>query len=196
MTARPGKQMANILSIMSRSKGNQIMKCSQLIEYNMRNIFLEKSYAKVFPDSFLKIQNWAYLWINNLKFCTVCFYCISCWGLSKYIETMLQITWLYLIKSFFKNNKRSGNSLLASISAWFLKKNISLIIFHQLAKFHCLVAFTSWDIGQYVYWNCLLTSLWRHKFWHWPYIFNKAVFSTWPKSQEKNSNILRTKRWN
>ena len=57
MTARPGKQMPNILSIMSRSKGNQIMKCSQLIEYNMRNIFLEKSYAKVFPDSFLKIQN-------------------------------------------------------------------------------------------------------------------------------------------
>ena len=30
----------------SRSKGNQAMKFGQLIEYNMRNIFLEKSYTK------------------------------------------------------------------------------------------------------------------------------------------------------
>ena len=28
------------------SKGNQTMKFGQLIEYNMRNIFLEKSYTK------------------------------------------------------------------------------------------------------------------------------------------------------
>ena len=38
------------------------MKFGQLIEYNMRNIFLEKSYTKcggeTFPDPFLKIQNW------------------------------------------------------------------------------------------------------------------------------------------
>ena len=31
---------------MSRSKGNQTMKFGQLIECNMRNIFLEKSYTK------------------------------------------------------------------------------------------------------------------------------------------------------
>ena len=30
----------------SRSKGNQTMKFGQLIDYNMRNIFLEKSYTK------------------------------------------------------------------------------------------------------------------------------------------------------
>ena len=30
----------------SRSKGNQTMKFGQLIECNMRNIFLEKSYTK------------------------------------------------------------------------------------------------------------------------------------------------------
>ena len=35
-----------ILPNISRSKGKQIMKCGQLIEYNMRNIFLEKSYIK------------------------------------------------------------------------------------------------------------------------------------------------------
>ena len=31
---------------MSRSKGNQALKFGELIEYNMRNIFLEKSYTK------------------------------------------------------------------------------------------------------------------------------------------------------
>ena len=31
---------------MSREKGNQTMKFGQLIEYNMRNIFVEKSYTK------------------------------------------------------------------------------------------------------------------------------------------------------
>ena len=30
----------------SRSKGNKTMKLSQLIEYNMKNIFLEKSYTE------------------------------------------------------------------------------------------------------------------------------------------------------
>ena len=31
---------------MSRSKGSQTIKLGQVIEYNTRNIFLEKSYAK------------------------------------------------------------------------------------------------------------------------------------------------------
>ena len=35
----------HILNI-SRSKGNLTMKCGQVIEFNMRNIFLEKSYVK------------------------------------------------------------------------------------------------------------------------------------------------------
>ena len=46
------------------------MKLGQLIEYNMKNIFLEESYTnmveKLFSDPFLKNQNWAYLWINGL----------------------------------------------------------------------------------------------------------------------------------
>ena len=36
----------NRLPNITRSKGNQIMKFGQLIEYSMRNIFLEKSYTK------------------------------------------------------------------------------------------------------------------------------------------------------
>ena len=43
---------------MSRRKGNQPIKFGWLIEYNMGNIFLENSYAKLDEeDSFLKHQN-------------------------------------------------------------------------------------------------------------------------------------------
>ena len=47
-TSKPGYQPIAILILrnISRSKDNQIMKFGQLIEYNMRNIFLEKSYTK------------------------------------------------------------------------------------------------------------------------------------------------------
>ena len=48
MTSQPGKQTIaiHILPNISRSIFNQAMKFSQLIEYNKRNIFLEKSYTK------------------------------------------------------------------------------------------------------------------------------------------------------
>ena len=48
MTSQPGKQTIaiHILPNISRSKGNQTMKFGQLIDYNIRNIFLEKSYTK------------------------------------------------------------------------------------------------------------------------------------------------------
>ena len=61
-------------------------------------------------------------------------------------------------------------------------------------KFHFLIVFTSWDIGEYVYYNCLLTRLWRHEFWLQPYLSNQAVFPTWPKSHDKNVSLLRMKR--
>ena len=40
------KQIIHILPNISKSKGNQTMKFGQLIECNMRNIFLEKSFAQ------------------------------------------------------------------------------------------------------------------------------------------------------
>ena len=48
MTSQSGKQTIaiHIIPNISRRKRNQIMKFGQLIEYNMRNIFDEKSYAK------------------------------------------------------------------------------------------------------------------------------------------------------
>ena len=48
MTSQPGQQtiVIHIMSNILGSKGNQTMKFGQLIECNMRNIFLEKSYVK------------------------------------------------------------------------------------------------------------------------------------------------------
>ena len=48
MTLQLGKQVMaiHILPSISKSKGNQTIKFGQLIEYNLRNIFLEKSYTK------------------------------------------------------------------------------------------------------------------------------------------------------
>ena len=60
MTSQPGKQtiIIHTLPNISRSKGNQTMKFGQLIEYNTRNIFFEKSYAicggETIPRHFFK----------------------------------------------------------------------------------------------------------------------------------------------
>ena len=47
-TAQPGKQTIAIHTFpnISRIKGNQTMRFAQLIEYDVRNTFLEKSYIK------------------------------------------------------------------------------------------------------------------------------------------------------
>ena len=71
-----------------------------------------------------------------------------------------------------KHKEVHGTSFPSSFSAWFLKKNISLVIFYNLVKFNCLVAFTSWDVWQNMYCNCLLTELWRHKFWNYSHLSN------------------------
>ena len=42
-------------------------------------------------------------------------------------------------KIFLKNKKRSGTSIFASFSAWFFKKNFSVVIFYYLTKFQYLL---------------------------------------------------------
>ena len=72
------------------------MKFGQLIEYNMRHIFLknhtQNAVYKLFSDPSVKNQNLAYLWINSLKFYTVYFIVSTSRGLSKDIEIMRVIT--------------------------------------------------------------------------------------------------------
>ena len=69
--------MIQILSNISRSKGKQTIKFSELIKYKMGNIFLEKSYiiCGAGPPPFYKKSK--YLWINILKCYEACFYCMS-----------------------------------------------------------------------------------------------------------------------
>ena len=140
----------HILPNISRSKDNQTMKFGQLIEYKMRNIFLKKSYTKcggeTSPRHFSKKSKLS-ISLNR--------------------QSKLQTTCFYSYKALLKNKERSRTSLSwVSFCAWFLKKNISLIIFYGLTKFHFLAAFALWDIGQYIYNNnCLWIKLWRHKFW-------------------------------
>ena len=53
MMLKPGKltNVINILLNISRSKGNQKINFSQLIEHNITNIFLDKSYIKCDEES-------------------------------------------------------------------------------------------------------------------------------------------------
>ena len=82
MTLETGQQIItiHILFNISSSQCNQAMKIGQLIEYNIRNIFIEKLYTKyggeASPRPFHKNQNWTYLWTNSLKCYKVCFYCM------------------------------------------------------------------------------------------------------------------------
>ena len=97
----------------------------------MRNIFLRKLYTSCGGEassrSLLYVQVEAYQIILKLR-------CLP-----------LAFTWH---KVFLKSKKRSGISLPASCFAWFLKKNISHIMFYWLTKFHYQIPFTSWDTGQ------------------------------------------------
>ena len=64
-TSQAGKHVIaiQISPNISVTKNNQTMKFGRLMEYNMRNISLEKLYMleKLFADPFLKNQNCAYL---------------------------------------------------------------------------------------------------------------------------------------
>ena len=57
MLAQLGQQTTamHILTNISRSKGNQTIKFGQLIEYNMKNIFLQKSYKKCGGETILRL---------------------------------------------------------------------------------------------------------------------------------------------
>ena len=63
LTSQPRK-----FAIASGSKDNQAMKFGQLIECNMRNIFLEKSYTKFDGESSPRPFSESFVWINSLKF--------------------------------------------------------------------------------------------------------------------------------
>ena len=58
MTSQPGEQIitSHMLPNISRNKGNQAIKFGQLIEYNKRNIFLQKSPLFVFWKNLYEVK--------------------------------------------------------------------------------------------------------------------------------------------
>ena len=78
-----------------------------------------------------------------------------------------QSNFFYLLqwKSFKNYEKCFLFHLNTTFCVWFFKENVSHAILYGLTKFHCLAAFTSWDIVQYVYCNFFFPSLWRHRIW-------------------------------
>ena len=83
------------------------MKLGLLIEYNMRNLFLVKSYTtcgrETIPRRFSKNSKLSITLDQYSKVVYILFF-FACqrWGLSKVIETKLQTTCFYLIHSVFK----------------------------------------------------------------------------------------------
>ena len=141
------------------------MKFGQLIEYEVRNIFLEKSCTKYVgetsPGPFLKSQNWTYIWMNSLKSYTALLYA----KLSVILKILI-LGWRPLAftssKAFSKKTKRSLKLALGILFLHFL----IFVLFYPINWINFNVWFTSWDITQYVHCNCLLNRLWRHKFWN------------------------------
>ena len=68
-------------------------------------------------------------------------------------------------KAFLKKTKRGLKLFsLPHFLHDFWKKMLLFVILYYTNKFHGLVAFTSWDIGQHMHCNCFLTRFGPHKF--------------------------------
>ena len=80
----------------SKSKGNQTMKLGRLIEHNMTNIFLEKSYkcgGEASSILFYKKIKFSVSLDRQSEMLLISFYCMS---KSKYIKTKVLTTCFYL----------------------------------------------------------------------------------------------------
>ena len=140
---------------------------------------------KLFPDPFLKYQNWAYLWINSPKF----IHLIVCQveGYPNILKLNCKPLAFTSYKAFLKTKRGMGLVFFPHFLHDFWRKIFFLL-------YSVIWPNLIWDIEQCVYCNCLLTRLWRHKFWNQPYASDQTVHSTCPKCQDKNLNILKMKR--
>ena len=100
----------------------------------MRTLFLEKSFlkygGKMLPKHVSKKSNLSISRDQQFKVS----YSLCCMPSGGLCQVILKRNWGPLAftsyKAFLKNKKRSGTSLPTLFSAWFLKKNIYLVIFH------------------------------------------------------------------
>ena len=104
----------------------------KLMEYNLRNIFREKSYRKCGGEAIHRPFSKKSKLSISLDLSSKNVY--NLFLLHAKLRTILKLNCRPLnftsYKTFLKNKNRSGTSLSASFSALFLKKSISLDIFY------------------------------------------------------------------
>ena len=106
MTSHIGQQRSTVhtLSNIARSKHNQTVNIGQLIEYNMRNNFLEnhaQNVVEMLVCEKLYRKSRAYLLVNSVKCLKFLFILSPSQGLPKYIKTKMLATCFNLISTFF-----------------------------------------------------------------------------------------------
>ena len=139
------------------------MKFGQLKEYNMRKIFLEKSYTTCCRDTIPR--SFSKNFLDQYSKVFIYFVLIVCQDedYQKSLKLSYRLFAFTSNKSFLKNKRKSGTSLPALFSAWFLKKIFMLLYSIIWPNFNVWLPLLR-EIRQYVYYNCLLTRLRRQKF--------------------------------
>ena len=170
MTSLPGEQKitTHILLNISQIKGNQATKLGQLIDHPKRNIFLWKLFRKwstktssrllfVLLKSFILGKNkWFAAWFHYISIALKLAY-----NRNKLFKTLHY--WSRDMLNFDFLDKSLGIVSPAHFVYDFSTKVFLMLNFINWRNY--LVAFTSLDIRQNVYLNCLLSRLWRHGFW-------------------------------
>ena len=123
MTSQPGKEIIaiHILPNISKSKGNQAIKFGQLIEYAIRNIFLEKSFIKCGGETILRpFSKKSKLTISLNQLCKVLYSLFSLYVKSSACRNILKLSFKPLAfnshKTFLKSKTDSRPILPATFS--------------------------------------------------------------------------------
>ena len=142
----------DIFPSISRSKGNQTMKFGKLTEKHKKH-FSWKIMHRMRWRNYSQTLFWRKK-IEHKSFIQFVFLHAKLRNIRKLSYRPLAVT-LYLAFSFLKKQKTNKDLELVSLPHYLYnfwkKKYIYPLIFYSLTKFHCLITFTSWDIGQ-----CLL----------------------------------------
>ena len=116
------------------------------------------------------------------------------WELLKYIKLSCRPLTFALYKPFLNNEKGSGISLPASLSAWFSKKKFILLFYVNWPDFIAWLFLLCEILG-----NMWIVIVCKPRCDVINYEINlifliQPFFPTWPKIRDKNLNIFRTKR--
>ena len=128
MTSQPRKQTLQYTNF-STSQEAKTMKFGQLIEYDMRNIFLEKLYTKCCGGTISRpFSKKSKLSISLNKWSKFLFRLLSLYAklraIDKYWNEAVDHLLLPHVNIFWKKKKRPGTSLSVSFSVWFLKRYV------------------------------------------------------------------------